>query len=69
MNWHRERAEREPGFSYGVENVLSREAHAAAVIALQQGSNQWLQLVLYEIQDGRIRSVWAVEKALARTAT
>lgn len=64
MEWYRERVAAHPTFSYRVVELLSGEAHAAAVLALQQdGADPWRQLVLYEIRDGRIRSIWAVEEA------
>lgn len=61
MEWYRQRSAMQPTFSYHVVDILSGENHAAALLALEQGSSRWRQLVLYEIHDGLIRSIWAVE--------
>lgn len=61
MDWHRQRAAAEPDFSYHVEELLSGEKHAVAVLTLRSGNKEWRQVALYEIRDGRIRSIWAVK--------
>ena len=61
VDWYRQRAAAEQDFSYHVEDLLSGETHAAAVLTLRSGSREWRQVALYEIRGGRIRSIWAVE--------
>jgi hypothetical protein len=62
MQWYRERQAAEgPSFGYAVEDLLSGERHAAAVLTLHNGQESWRQVALYEVAEDRIVSIWLAE--------
>lgn len=65
MEWYRERRIQEgPSFGYSVDELLSGDAYAAAVLTLSARGRRWRQVALYRVQDDRISSIWAVEDDL-----
>jgi ketosteroid isomerase-like protein len=62
MQWYRERAHREgPSFRYVIDDVLSGDHHASAVLTLSTDTRSWRQVALYRIADDKITGIWAVE--------
>lgn len=65
MEWYREREIQEgSSFGYSVDDLLSGDAYAAAVLTLSARCRSWRQVALYRVQDDRISSIWAVEDNL-----
>lgn len=63
MRWYRERAEREgPSFRYVIDDVLSGDHYASAVLTLSTDTRSWRQVALYRITDDKITAIWAAEQ-------
>lgn len=62
MQWYRSRAETEGAtFRYVVEDVLSGDRHAAAVMTLSTDDRTWRQVALYRVEGDYIAAIWAAE--------
>jgi ketosteroid isomerase-like protein len=48
--------------TYGVEELLGGERHAATILQLSASGQEWRQVAVYRIEDGRIAEVWLYEE-------
>ena len=62
MSWYAQRSAAEgPDFGYAVVDVLAGEHHAAAILAMRNGSRHWRQVAVYTVKDDRIAAIRAYE--------
>jgi ketosteroid isomerase-like protein len=48
--------------NYSVEELLGGERHAATILRLSADAEEWRQVAVYRIDDGRIAEVWLYEE-------
>lgn len=62
IQWHRERVQQEgPSFTYVIDDILSGERYAAAVLTLSTDADRWRQVAVYQIDGDIITAIWAAE--------
>ena len=61
IEWYAARGGRGAGFAYRLDDLLGNNDRVVAIITLRDEHQQWRQVAVYEVADGRITEIWVFE--------